>query len=108
MRSFGRLVLDVYNLDFFENHQGERRFERNGIQIVEHRTLRLGRLTVRLEYPSPLPADTYEWQIYTPQELIRLAGEVGLKCILVCADFDERQPESPEIPRAQLVFEKRN
>jgi SAM-dependent methyltransferase len=108
LRLGGRLVLDVYQRGFFENHQSERRFEHDGIQVVEHKTLRSGRLTVRLEYPPPIPDDTYEWQLYIPQELIRLARGVGLKCTLVCAGFEEDQPASPEIPRMQLVFEKRN
>jgi hypothetical protein len=50
--------------------------------------------------------DRFAWQLYRPEELTALAEECGLSCTLVCSDFDEALPASPERPRVPYVLEK--
>lgn len=102
----GRLILDIYHRSFFEQQQGVRGFERNGVPIVETRSMTDSRLTVHLEY-GRLGRDTFDWQLYTPHEICEQASRFGFAPIVVCADFDECAPASPGKPRMQLVFEKR-
>jgi hypothetical protein len=58
----------------------------------------------------PLPdsgvEDVFSWQLFTPEELTKLAGSVGLLPFLACTDFDETISPSAEHARMQLVFER--
>jgi SAM-dependent methyltransferase len=103
----GRLVLDIYHRIFFERNQGERRFSIDGRTIVERKSMPGSRLTVSLDYGPEAGGDTFEWQLYTPDEIQSLAAQFGFTCLLACSGFDERQAASPDVPRMQLVFEKR-
>lgn len=102
----GRLILDVYHRGFFEKHQGRHTFERSGLKITETKFMSGHRLTVRLDYDHLDAPDRFEWQLYTPAEFRAIAEPLGLACLVVCANFDERQEASETIPRMQLVFEK--
>jgi SAM-dependent methyltransferase len=100
----GRFFLDVYNRAFFENHLGERRFKGDSGVIIETKTMRGDRLRVELDYGDE--RDTFEWQIFCPDEISALAAQYGLSQIVRCANFDPMQPVATEIPRMQFVFEK--
>jgi SAM-dependent methyltransferase len=100
----GRLVLDIYNREFFENHQGTREFTRAGVTIIETKRMAGGRLSVSLDYGGG-QVDRFEWQVYTQDEIRAAAGEAGLARVLACTSFDETQPPSAGQPRMQLVFE---
>jgi SAM-dependent methyltransferase len=105
LRPGGRAVMDVYHRDFFEANQGERRFERGGIQVVETKRMVGARLFARLDYPdADRAADQFEWQLYTPQELIDHATGAGLAPVLVCSGFEPEVAASPRVPRFQVVF----
>jgi SAM-dependent methyltransferase len=101
----GRLVLDVYNRTFFETRTGTRTIERDGRSILEHTELHGDRHTTRLDYGSGVE-DVFSWQLFTPEELTKLAGSVGLLPFLACTDFDETISPSAEHARMQLVFER--
>jgi SAM-dependent methyltransferase len=102
----GRLILDIYHHDFFAQHQGIRTFERLGALITETRTLRNRRLQVSLTQADQQVIDTFEWQLFTPDECVALAQGVQLRCVMICTNYDEQQGASASSPRVQYVFEK--
>lgn len=106
IRSKGRLILDLYHREFFEVHQGTQRFTRQGIDVIVTNIMHGGRLTSFLQYSNG-KSDNFEWQLYTPDEVIALAGDLGFTCLVACTNFDEAQPASAESTRMQLVFEQR-
>jgi hypothetical protein len=106
LRLGGRLVLDVYHRSFFERHQGAREFERNGEPIRETKRMRGSRLHVRLEYGLSGATDRFSWELFTPDELVARARDVGLRALLACSGFDEARAPTPDTPRMQLVLER--
>lgn len=102
----GRLILDLYNRRFFERQQGERNFFREGVFVTEKKRMSGDRLRVELAYEPGGGVDCFDWQLYTPEELVDELERLGLRCLLACTNFDERQTPSAESPRMQLVFEK--
>jgi SAM-dependent methyltransferase len=102
----GRLILDLYHRGYFEQHQGTSQVERRGVVATITNTMRGNRLTAELTY-SHGGGDTFEWQLFTPEEICRLAGEFGLQCLFTYAWFDENRPATAEEARMQLVLEKR-
>ncbi len=101
----GRSILDLYHRDFFERNQGRREFEMGGKTVIEEKHMRGDRLVVELSYGGA-GGDRFEWQLYRPQELWALAANCGLNCKLICSDFKEALPASPQMPRVQNVLEK--
>lgn len=106
LRNGGRLVLDLYHRGFFERRLGERAFDRDGVRGVERKTMSGDRLTVRIEYEGRPDVDTFTWRLFTPEELVRCAGRVGLATIVACSEFDETTRPLPDRPRMQFVFGK--
>ncbi len=104
LRPGGRLILDVYHRTFFEEHQEDRRFELGGRAIVERKRMTGHRLTVTLDYGPDLAPDVFDWQLYTPEDLVALAATMGLRPVVVCAEHDEARPATPASARMQLVF----
>jgi SAM-dependent methyltransferase len=106
LRPGGRLILDIYHRGFFKRNQGTRSFERAGRTISETKRMDGDRLTVVLDYGADLPADTYAWQLFSPEEIAALARQCGFTPALACANFDEATAPSADAPRMQLVFER--
>ena len=104
LKSKGRFILDIYHREFFEQHQGVRRFTRQGTAIIATNLLHGNRLMANLQYSNG-SSDTFEWQLYTPEEITDLARDLGFHCVVACTNFDEAQPVSAEKPRMQFVFE---
>jgi SAM-dependent methyltransferase len=104
----GRLILDIYHREFFERNQGTRGFERGGSAVTETKLMDGDRLMVRLDYEGRGEADEFEWQLFTPDEICELAEQSGFRMLTICTGFDESQAVSAELPRMQLVFEKRS
>jgi SAM-dependent methyltransferase len=102
----GRFVLDIYHRGFFETRLGERTHEKLGRRITELKDMRKNRLVVDLDYGDGR-GDRFAWRVFTPDEIVELARQVGLNEFLRCADFEESIPPSTDRPRMQLVFEKR-
>lgn len=103
----GRVVLDIYNKEFFAQRQGTRETQQRGETIVTTQVLENDRLIVSLNYLERKDQDVFSWQMYTPQSITQIAERCGLKAILICSDFNEEVEPSSEKPRMQLVFEKR-
>lgn len=106
LRRDGRLILDIYNRNFFEKNQGTQELERNGVVVTVTNSMSGNRHTSRLVYGES-GGDTFEWQLYTPEEICEIAAEFGLELVLMCTECDERKPVSPEKPRINLVFYRR-
>jgi SAM-dependent methyltransferase len=105
VRNGGRIILDLWNPDFFASYQGERDLELAGGVVRETKTVKDSRLFVRLDYPAG-GRDAFEWQLFTPSELRSLADSVGLVLVTACTGFDAAMEPSAENPRLQCVLEK--
>ncbi|HET9110788.1 MAG TPA: class I SAM-dependent methyltransferase [Ktedonobacterales bacterium] len=103
----GRFIIDIYNRAWFVEHQGTETAERDGRHITSTRTMHGDRLTVHIDYGADLTPDTFNWQLYTPQEFIALAEDIGFQRLVACAWTDESRAITAADARMQLVFEKR-
>jgi SAM-dependent methyltransferase len=106
VRESGRVILDLWSSEFFATHQGERDFELPDEIVHERKHVEDGRLFVHLDYPDG-GVDDFEWQLFTPAEMISLADSIGLALIVSCTDFDMAAEPSPAKPRIQFVLERR-
>lgn len=106
LRPGGRFILDIYHRAFFEAHQGERTFSADGKEVTESKRMVGDHLHVTLDYGPTSPPDSFEWQLYTPEEICALAGGIGFRTLVACTGFDESIPPSPKAPRMQIVLEK--
>lgn len=102
----GVLVMDLYHRAFFERNQGERASKRGGVDVVERRTVRDGRLSVELVYRPSGGGDRFDWQLFTPREMRELAGACGLRVAHACSGFDLARAPSEEVPRVQYVLRR--
>src|ERR1700730_1741033 len=107
LREGGRVVLDLWNPEFFASHQGERDFELADGIVREKKHVEKGRLIGRLDYPDG-GCDDFAWQLFVPAEMTSLADSVGLDLIVSCTDFDPAVEPSPAKPRIQFVLERRD
>jgi SAM-dependent methyltransferase len=106
LRPRGRFVLDIYDRRFFETRQGVRRAVRNGIEYEEHTVLAGRRLIVQLSYAGSDAADRFDWEVFTPDEIVAVAREAGFEPALLCRDFDETSAVTDACPRMQLVLDR--
>jgi SAM-dependent methyltransferase len=105
LREGGRVILDLWNQDFFATHQGERELKMPGGVVRESKRLNGDRLRVQLDYPDGAHEE-FEWQLFTPAKMISLAQSVGLALLVSCTDFDTTITPSPAKPRIQFVLER--
>jgi SAM-dependent methyltransferase len=105
LRPGGRLLLDVYNRDFFESRQGDRVIKRAGRSVKELKRLELDRLYVRLEYDHGA-VDEFQWQVFSPRDAAHLARQCGMTVKIACAEFNSRKPPDDDAARMQVTFEK--
>jgi SAM-dependent methyltransferase len=106
VRNGGRIVLDLWSPEFFATHQGERDLEAAGGIVRERKRVEDRRLLVHLDYPDG-GVDEFEWQLFTPSEMIALADSAGLDVIVSCTDYDRSTKPSSAKPRLQFVLERR-
>lgn len=106
LRKDGRVILDLWNPDFFARNQGERELELPEGNVRESKRMADGRLFVHLNYPGG-DHDDFEWQLFTPAEMNSLAESVGLTLIAACTNFDTGIEPSSAGPRIQFVLERR-
>ncbi len=107
VREGGRVVLDLWNPQFFATHQGERDFELPDGIVSERKRVEGDRLFVHLDYPDG-GADDFEWQLFTAGEMMSLANLAGLDLVVACTHFDVSVEPSPAQPRIQFVLERRD
>lgn len=105
----GRFIIDMYNRNYFERHQGHKSQEIDGVTVETHGYLQGNRWHALLKYRNEngdLGEDHMEWQIFTVDEFRALAARCGFATRLVCTWSDEHIMPSPDIPRMQIVLEK--
>lgn len=105
LRPRGRIVLDVYNREFFEHNQGTRQFNRGGTDVTETKRMQGDRLEVRLAYANG-GEDMFQWRLYRFDEWRAMLDASGVELMIHCRDFDEHNPPDAAVPRMQLVAEK--
>jgi SAM-dependent methyltransferase len=104
LRPNGRLVLDLWNPDFFIARQGEREFTLPRGIVRETKRVQSGRLHVRLDYPDG-SGDLFSWQLFSPEELPVFAAAAGLTPVHAGSAFTGAAP-SGTVPGWQCVLEK--
>ena len=105
IRHGGRIILDLWNPEFFAAHQGQRDLQTQAGLVHETKRLEGNRLFVTLDYPHG-EGDDFEWQLFAPSEMRSLGESVGLHVTIACTDFDPATGPSPEKPRIQFVLQK--
>jgi SAM-dependent methyltransferase len=105
LREGGRIILDLWNPEFFESHQGTRDFDLPSGSVRERKRLEQGRLFVHLDYPGG-GADDFEWQLFTPAQMRSLAEAAGLSLVVACTDFSAMTAPGENDPRLQFVLER--
>lgn len=106
----GRFIIDMYNREYFESHQGHSRQEINGIIVESNGYMQGKRWHSALSYSDEhgqLGSDHMEWQLFSPDEFSTLAAQPGFETILACTWSDEYQAPTADIARVQVVLEKR-
>ena len=107
LRNGGRVLLDVYNADALRQLPETETAVRAGRIVTTRRDLVGNRYRVDLSYSGSHDADSFDWEVYTPSELERVAASAGLDVLFTCAWFDRRIPPTAEHLRMQVLCEKR-
>lgn len=107
LRLDGRLVLDIYNRDFFVDRQEARTTTVQDTTVTTHQRLDGTRLHVELEYVDRGTRDVFDWQVFTVDSIRELADHVDLRPIVICSGFDACAAASDENPRMQVVLGRR-
>jgi SAM-dependent methyltransferase len=105
VRKGGRIILDLWNPEFFTAHQGESELGTPRGIVRERKRVDHGRLFVELDYPGGNHED-FEWKLFTPAQMERLAEETGLRLVIACSGFNARNLPSPLDPRTQFVLQR--
>ena len=106
LRAGGRVVLDLWNPDFFVTRQGRHAFELPSGRVLETKRMEGDRLFTRLDY-SGGGYDQFEFQTFTAATMAEFARPVGLTLVTACTDFDAGVSPSTDKPRIQFVLERR-
>jgi SAM-dependent methyltransferase len=105
VRKGGRIVLDLWNLDFFSAHQGQRDLETAAGIVREKKRVEESRLFVHLTYPDK-SEENFEWQLFAQSDMQSLAQSAGLAVAVACADFNSTTKPNAANPRIQFVLQK--
>jgi len=105
VRKRGRIILDVWNPEFFTAYQGERELKTQRGSVRENKRVIGDRLYVSLDYQDGAH-EKFEWQLFTPGQMERLAKAVGLRLVTSCSGFDAKNLFSPGDPRIQFVLQR--
>jgi SAM-dependent methyltransferase len=106
LRNGGRVILDLWNPDFFATREGESQLDSLKGQVRESRRLREGRLTVHLEYGNGGGSDDFDWQLFTAEQMQAFAQLAGLAVVASCSNYEAASIPSDAHPRIQYVLEK--
>jgi SAM-dependent methyltransferase len=106
VRPGGRVILDLWNPEFFAAHQGERELKTWQGVVRERKRVVADRLFVQLDYPDGTH-EQFEWQMFTSAAITEVAQPVGLALIASCTDFDVTILPSPANPRTQFLLERK-
>ena len=106
LRPGGRLLLDVYNRDGLPSLAARDLEVRHDREVLTRRSLADDRFRVAISYDGSGVRDEFEWQVFTPTELIKAAAGCELAPVLTCAWFDDQTPPGPEHVRMQLLLQR--
>ena len=104
LRPAGRLVLDLWNPDFFLPRQGQRTFQLPAGAVHETTRMEGRRLFSRLDYPAG-SFDEFEFQTFSAVEMERFVRPLDLRLVTACTDFNAAVAPSADKPRIQFVLE---
>jgi ubiquinone/menaquinone biosynthesis C-methylase UbiE len=99
----GKMILDIYNRDFFDNHLGTRTISVENQVVRETKTMTNDRLKVQLEYDNSDIMDIFEWEIFYPDEILDLCEQIGFSKSESYSDFNWTQSTDSRHPRMQIV-----
>lgn len=106
----GRFIVDLYNREYFERNQGQKRQEIDGVIVETDGYMQGNRWHSALTYRDAdgviVGGDHMDWQMFTPSAFLTLAAECGFTSRLVCAWADESIAPSPDVARMQVVLER--
>lgn len=109
LSSKGRFIIDLFNRDYFEQHQGVTQQDINGVSVETHTFLQGNRLHSVLHYRKAqreLGGDHFEFQMFTADEFCAFAITCGFTPLLVCTWSNENLFPMPSVARMQVVLEK--
>ena len=105
VRGRGRVILDLWNPEFFKAHQGKRELKTSRGIVRESKRVDGDRVFVHLDYPDGAH-EQFEWQMFTPAQTEHLANSIGLALLISCTDFETTTLPSPNNPRIQFLLER--
>ncbi|MBV9617877.1 MAG: class I SAM-dependent methyltransferase [Verrucomicrobia bacterium] len=104
LRKDGRIILDLWNREFFLTHQGGRELKTPRGIVWEDKRVDGDRLFVKLNYPDRAE-ERFEWQLFNSSQMSEVAKSVGLFVLLACTNFKKEDVPSPSDSRIQVVLE---
>jgi SAM-dependent methyltransferase len=105
VRKRGRIILDLWDPEFFKVHQEARDLNTSRGVVRESKRVEDDRLFVELQYPDGTE-EKFEWQLFKPPEMERFAEPLGLVLSISCSNFDKMKTPSSTEPRIQFVLER--
>lgn len=105
LRLGGKILLDLWNPDFFQRHEGKRTITLPHATVIETKRICANRLLVHLEYPDG-SADGFDWQLFTPDQMAALAKSAGLEVVGCCVNFDNAALPHGDNPKMQIVLRR--
>jgi hypothetical protein len=105
LRKDGRIILDLWNRDFFLAHQGERQLKTPRGIIREDKRVDGDRLLVKLVYPEGA-SENFEWQLFTPAQMEEFVAPVGLALLTSCINFETHEAPTLVGPRMQFILQR--
>lgn len=105
LRKEGRMVLDLWNPEFFAEHQGERELQTSRGIVRESKKVQGGRLFVHLTYPDGAE-ESFEWQLFSPAQMKEVGASAGLALVEAFTDYDPGTKANSASPKIQFVLER--
>ena len=99
----GRFILDIFNRKFYERNQGTVETERDGSRVRITNEVTGRRLTSQIRYANG-KSETFDWELFSSEEVKQMTGEHGFECLGVYTWFSEDALISEETPRLQYVL----
>lgn len=109
IRPGGRVVLDIYNKNYFSA------VKRRGYEEHHMNEAFDSRQSLRFEYPDRLDvviewasgkSDHFSWQLFSPDDLVRIAEGCNLRSLVVCTEFNPQQVVGNRRKDFQALFER--
>lgn len=105
LRPGGRLVLELFNADYFAARQGRTTTVRDARCRAVTNRMAGTRLTSTIEYVDGT-IDEMSWEVFTPDAIAGRAGKAGFRELERCCGWDALHPPDPAEQRFQVTFEK--